>query len=72
MDLTQLEQQLKDALANVINEEAVLNQAIDAVKAVLPNVPVDAAWAAVQVALTANGWTAPAQPATPGTPAPNV
>lgn len=60
MDLTQLEQQLESALASVIAEEDQLQQAIDAVKAVLPAVQVDPVWQAVQDALVAGGWTAPA------------
>ena len=70
MDLSQLEQQLETALQSVITEETQLQAAIDAVKAVLPTAPVaDPAWAAVQAALEANGWTAPA-PASPPADAP--
>lgn len=69
MDLATLEQNLVDALTQVISEEAQLQAAIDAVKAALPPVvPVDPAWQAVQDALSANGWTAPEAP--PVEPAP--
>ena len=66
MDLATLEQNLVDALTQVISEEAQLQAAIDAVKAALPPVVTppaeDPAWKAVQEALTANGWTAPVAP----------
>lgn len=67
MDLTQLEQTLKDALAQVVTEEETLNAAVAAVKAALPAAE-DPAWTAVKSALTANGWTAPA----PTPPAPTT
>lgn len=74
MDLATLEQNLVDALTQVISEEAQLQAAIDAVKAALPPQPpapaVDPAWQAVQDALKANGWTAPQPPAPAPEPAP--
>lgn len=71
MDLATLEQNLVDALTQVISEEAQLQAAIDAVKAALPPQPPapapDPAWQAVQTALEDNGWTAP-QPPAPAAP----
>jgi hypothetical protein len=73
MDLTQLEADLETALSQVISEESQLQSAIDAVKAVLPSVPVvDPAWQAVQDALVANGWSAPVATTTTTTTVPPV
>jgi hypothetical protein len=75
MDLSTLEKDLEDALAQVLSDEEQLKAAVDAVKAALPpsvpQPPVDPAWQAVQDALSANGWTAP-QPAVPTSPEPPV
>jgi hypothetical protein len=68
MDLTQLEKNLTDALTAVVNDEATLQAAIDAVKGVV-NPPVNApdpTWDAVKGALKANGWSEPVT--TPETP----
>lgn len=58
--MDKLEQDLKDALAQVVNDEAVLAAAVEAVKGVLPSQPAeDPGWAAVKAALEANGWSQP-------------
>ena len=64
MDLTQLEQDLENALSEVITEEAQLQAAIDAVKAALPQAVEDSSLAGVKEALLADGWSAPADSTT--------
>lgn len=68
MDPSTLEQNLTDALTQVIADEATLQAAIDAVKNVVSvpvtPAPADPAWTAVQADLVANGWTAPVAPET--------
>lgn len=62
MDTSKLEQDLKDALTQVVSDEATLQAALSAISGVLapPETPEDAAWVAVKAALEANGWSAPA------------
>lgn len=60
MDVNQLEQNLTNALNQVVTDEATLQAAIDAVKSVVNSAgPVDPTWDAVKEALKANGWSEP-------------
>lgn len=59
MDTTKLQQDLANALAQVVTDEATLQSAVQAVNGVLQP-SVDPTWVAVKAALEANGWTAPA------------
>ncbi len=67
MNMDKLEQDLTDALAQVVSDEAVLAAAVEAVKGVVPPQPAeDPGWAAIKAALEANGWSesvvTPAEP----------
>lgn len=59
--MDQLEANLEAALTQVITDESTLQAAINAVQGVITTPAVDPTWAAVQAALTTNGWTAPAE-----------